>query len=102
MSGFQTLPPWFSLGFHYSKWDHETSAKQIIRLNDEFESNGFPVDVFWMDLPYTNGNRYFTFNQDTFNSADLQEMSLAVIRSDRRLVVITDPHIKNDEWYHVR
>ena len=55
-----------------------------------------------MDLPYTNGNRYFTFNQDTFNSADLQEMSLAVIRSDRRLVVITDPHIKDDEWYHVR
>ena len=61
------LPPFFSLGFHYSKWEDSTSAQRIRSYNDEFENAGIPVDVLWMDLPYTNDRMYFTFNPRTFN-----------------------------------
>lgn len=33
ITGFPNLPPLFSLGFHYSRWE-ETSAQKIIHYND--------------------------------------------------------------------
>ncbi len=58
VTGFQALPPIFSLGFHYSKWE-ETSAARIIDLNEKFEAYGFPLDVLWMDIGHTFENKYF-------------------------------------------
>lgn len=63
-------------------------------LNQKFEEAKIPVDVLWMDLPYTNDRQYFTFNPNTFNKEDLEQMKKEISFSDRRLVVITDPHIK--------
>ena len=64
VSGFPQLPPIYSLGFHYSKWENETvtGAGRILEYNARFTESEIPVDVFWMDIPATNGNRYFTFN----------------------------------------
>lgn len=61
ITGFMKLPPLFSLGFHYSRWE-KTSAKQIINYNDKFEEHGFPLDVLWMDIGHTLDNMYFIFN----------------------------------------
>jgi mannosyl-oligosaccharide alpha-1,3-glucosidase len=36
VTGFPALPPFFSLGFHYSKWE-DTSAARIIEYNEKFE-----------------------------------------------------------------
>lgn len=94
------LPPLFSLGFHYSRWE-STSAKKIMDYNDKFEEHGFPVDVFWMDIAHTLDNMYFTFNPTSFNPTDLEEMRNLINVSDRRLVVITDPHIKKSSNNHV-
>ena len=47
-----------------------------------------------MDIPHTDGNQYFTFNPATFNKGDLEAMKSEIRESERRLVVITDPHIK--------
>lgn len=93
VTGFPNLPPIWSLGFHYSRWE-QTSARKIMDYNDKFEEHGFPVDVFWMDLGHTEDNMYFTFNRQHFNSTDLEDMSNLINVSDRRLVAITDPHIK--------
>lgn len=93
VTGFPALPPLFSLGFHYSKWE-DTSAARIIEYNEKFEANGFPLDVLWMDIGYTMDNKYFQFHPFYFNENDLTLMKSVINISDRRLVVITDPHIK--------
>jgi len=101
VTGYPTLPPFFAIGFHYSKWEDSISAERIMYYNDEFEKAGIPVDVFWMDLPYTNDRMYFTFNPSTFKDEPRQRMEAAVSLADRRLVVLTDPHIKKNTHYHV-
>jgi len=66
ITGFAVLPPIFSLGFHYCKWESQTSADRIMEWNNKFEESKIPVDVFWMDIPYTDGNKYFVFNPQKF------------------------------------
>jgi alpha-glucosidase (family GH31 glycosyl hydrolase) len=36
IAGFPMLPPWWSLGFHYSKWE-KTSAERVMELDRNFE-----------------------------------------------------------------
>lgn len=55
VTGLPFLPPLFSLGFHYSRWE-TTSARRLIDYNEKFEENGFPLDVLWMDLGHTQDN----------------------------------------------
>ncbi len=69
------MPPLFSLGFHYSKWEKETSARRNVEYNEKFEKNNIPLDVLWMDIPYTNDVKYFTFNPKTFKHEDHVEMN---------------------------
>lgn len=95
------LPPFFSLGFHYSKWEEEASAARTRFYNEQFEEARIPVDVLWHDLPYSEERQYFTFNLNTFKPEQVQKMSLDTSMADRRLVVITDPHIKKADTFHV-
>lgn len=30
ISGYQSMPPFYALGFHYSKWDRQTSANEVM------------------------------------------------------------------------
>lgn len=53
LTGFAPIPPLFSLGFHYSKWE-KTTARKVMTYNDKFEENGFPLDVLWLDIGHTN------------------------------------------------
>ena len=72
-----------------------------MHLNDKFEENGIPVDVFWVDLPYSFDKRYFVFNPKTFGKKDLDILKDVLDLSNRKMVVITDPHIKYDYSYSV-
>jgi len=38
----------------------------MMKRDAEFTHYGFPVDVFWSDLYYTQDFEYFVFNRDTF------------------------------------
>lgn len=62
ITGFAALPPLFSLGFHYCKWERITSAARIMEYNMKFDEAKIPVDVLWMDIPYTDDSRYFQFD----------------------------------------
>lgn len=80
------------LGFHFSKWD-PIDADMFMERDNAFERNEFPVDVLWMDLDHTKNKMYFTFNEG-FPSDKLVKMNNQIKSHDRRIVVITDPHIK--------
>ena len=47
------LPPLFSLGFHYSKWEPIASVDRTLYYNERFEQAKIPLDVLWLDLPHT-------------------------------------------------
>lgn len=66
-----------------------------------FELKKIPVDVLWSDLPYSDDTKYFVFNKRTFNNQDLEKLKHAIDNSGRKLVVITDPHIKRTGGYFV-
>lgn len=101
ITGFQRLPPWWSLGFHYSKWE-KTSADRVRQYDTAFETNGFALDVLWMDIEYSDDVKYFIFNPITFSKSGLDTLKDQISDHKRHLVVITDPHIKNNGNYFVR
>ncbi len=74
VTGFPQLPPLYSLGFHYSKWDQNTTAVRMIDHMTRFEQSGMKLDMLWLDIPATNGNRYFTLDRNKFPEDKLNEM----------------------------
>lgn len=52
-----------------------------------------------MDIEYANDKRYFDFDFDNFGN--IHELLDIIENEDKRLTVITDPHIKVDPSYFV-
>jgi mannosyl-oligosaccharide alpha-1,3-glucosidase len=65
ITGFAPMPPYYSLGFHFSKWD-STSALAIIKRDNDFLKYKVPVDVIWMDIGHTWEKQYFSFDRGNF------------------------------------
>jgi alpha-glucosidase (family GH31 glycosyl hydrolase) len=65
LSGYAPIPSINSLGFHYCKWEIN-SAEMLIERSDNFTKYGFPVDVLWSDIEYSEGKQYFVFNQTSW------------------------------------
>lgn len=73
----------------------------LIDRSNNFTKNGFPVDVLWMDIEYSQDKEYFVFNYENFPLYDVQRMNDVIERAQRRLVTINDPHIKVSEEFFV-
>lgn len=101
VTGFQAMPPIFAVGFHYSKWEKETSTNQVMDYNRRFEEFGYPADVFWLDISHTQDSKYFAFDKKKFSNKAIKLMNDVIDYSEKRLVVITDPHIKQDKSFEV-
>lgn len=43
----------------------------MIEYNHHFSKANIPVDVLWMDIPYTDDVKYFAFNPRTFRPGEL-------------------------------
>jgi hypothetical protein len=46
------MPLLHTLGFHFCKWAN-VSADMIMERNKNFTLYGFPVDVLWMDIEWS-------------------------------------------------
>ncbi|XP_044515955.1 neutral alpha-glucosidase C [Gracilinanus agilis] len=96
LTGTQALPPLFSLGYHQCRWNYD-DEQDVKAVDAGFDAHDIPYDVIWLDIEHTEGKRYFTWDKKKFpNPKRMQEL----IRSKKRkVVVITDPHIKVDPKY---
>ncbi|KAJ8978535.1 hypothetical protein NQ317_009478 [Molorchus minor] len=65
----------------------------------EMDNHDFPMDAIWLDIDYTDGKRYFTWNPENFS--DPVELQKNISSTKRKLVTILDPHIKVDQNYSV-
>ncbi|XP_021038096.1 neutral alpha-glucosidase C isoform X2 [Mus caroli] len=98
ITGTQAMPPLFSLGYHQCRWNYE-DEQDVKAVDAGFDEHDIPYDVMWLDIEHTEDKKYFTWDKKRFaNPKRMQEL----LRSKKRkLVVISDPHIKVDPDYTI-
>jgi mannosyl-oligosaccharide alpha-1,3-glucosidase len=64
-----------------------------------FEHHQIPMDVLWLDIEHTHGKRYFTWDTTKFPNPGRLQQELA--HYGRKMVTISDPHIKKDDQYSI-
>lgn len=59
--GKSQIPPFWSFGFHQSRWGYSNigSLEQVIK---GYEENNLPLDSIWTDIDYMIDYQDFTFN----------------------------------------
>ncbi|XP_036120392.1 neutral alpha-glucosidase C isoform X1 [Molossus molossus] len=98
LTGTQAMPPLFSLGYHQCRWNYE-DEQDVKAVDAGFDKHDIPYDVIWLDIEHTKGKRYFTWDKKRFPNP--QRMQELLRNKKRKLVVISDPHIKIDPDYSV-
>ncbi|KAF2113743.1 glycosyl hydrolases family 31-domain-containing protein [Lophiotrema nucula] len=98
LTGFTAMPQSFAIAYHQCRWNYVTDedVKDVDRKFDKFK---IPYDVIWLDIEYTQEKKYFTWDPLTF--VNPTKMGKQLDKTDRKLVVIIDPHIKNTDNYPV-
>jgi len=98
LTGYTTLPQQFAIAYHQCRWNYvsDEDVKDVDRKFDKFK---IPYDIIWLDIEYTDGKKYFTWDPHTF--PDPIAMQKQLDDHERKLVVIIDPHIKNEGGYSV-
>ncbi|XP_069861984.1 neutral alpha-glucosidase C isoform X2 [Dipodomys merriami] len=98
LTGTQAMPPLFSLGYHQCRWNYE-DEQDVKAVDAGFDEHDIPYDVMWLDIEHTEGKRYFTWDKKRFPAP--KRMQELLRNKKRKLVVISDPHIKVDPDYSV-
>jgi alpha 1,3-glucosidase len=98
LTGYTALPQEFAIAYHQCRWNYVTDD-DVVDVNKKFNKFNIPFDVIWLDIEYTDGKKYFTWDPLTFD--DPENMHKQLAKSDRKLVTIIDPHIKNTDSYPV-
>jgi alpha 1,3-glucosidase len=98
LTGYTQLPQHFAIAYHQSRWNY-VSDEDVRDVDRKFDKYQIPYDVIWLDIEYTDGKRYFTFDPNNF--PDPLGMEDQLDESGRKAVLIIDPHIKNVADYPV-
>ncbi|KAF8963588.1 alpha glucosidase [Flammula alnicola] len=96
LTGTPVLPAQWSLGYHQCRWNY-VSSDDVRTVQKRFDEEDMPVDVFWLDIEYSEDHKYFMWKDKTF--PDPVEMTNDVAANGRKMVVIVDPHLKRDQNY---
>ena len=90
--GRSTIPPFWALGFHQSRWGY----KNVSYLEDvlaNYKKNGLPLDTIWSDIDYMDNYKIFSIDESRF---PLDRMK--AITDQYHWVPIIDPGVAiNDE-----
>ncbi|CAB3247164.1 unnamed protein product [Arctia plantaginis] len=98
ITGTAPLPPKFSLAYHQCRWNYVDEA-DVRSVNEGFDTHDLPADVLWLDIEYTNGKKYFTWDPVKFPTP--HDMVANLTAKGRKMVIIIDPHIKREAGYFV-
>ncbi|KAL9644012.1 hypothetical protein ABK040_005480 [Willaertia magna] len=98
LTGTMILPQKFALGYHQCRWNYKDEA-DVKDVNQKFDEYDIPYDVLWLDIEHTDGKKYFTWDSHVFPTPkDMQE---ELASRGRKMVTISDPHIKRESGYFV-
>ncbi|XP_065094269.1 neutral alpha-glucosidase AB-like [Ochlerotatus camptorhynchus] len=96
LTGNAPLPQMYTLGYHQSRWNYDNDS-DVAMIDSKFEEYGIPLDTIWLDIEYTDGKRYFTWDHENFPNP--MEMISNLTKNSRHLILIIDPHVKIDKDY---
>ncbi|KAF7271187.1 hypothetical protein GWI33_015912 [Rhynchophorus ferrugineus] len=96
LTGVHGLPQLFTLAYHQSRWNYN-DQDDVTTVVANFDIHNLPLDVMWLDIEYTEGKKYFTWDHIKFSNPDNMVSNLT--STGRKLVVIIDPHIKREGGY---
>jgi alpha 1,3-glucosidase len=65
LTGTPSMPPQWALGYHQCRWNY-VSSNDVRTVQKRFDEAGIPVDVFWLDIEYSDGHKYFMWDEKTF------------------------------------
>ncbi|XP_060526764.1 neutral alpha-glucosidase C-like [Cylas formicarius] len=99
LTGRPHLPQLWVLGYHQCRWAYNTTEDVETTIQD-FDDNKFPLDVLWLDIEYTSDRKWFTWNLDRFPDP-IEMLNFVDSHGHRKIVPISDPHIKIDPYYPV-
>ncbi len=116
LTGNPVLPAQWALGYHQCRWNY-VSSNDVRSVQQRFDEDDFPVDVFWLDIEYSEEHKYFIWDKKNFPDPvemiqDVENIARKVSRflsHTRKLityvrlkmVVIIDPHLKRTQDYPV-
>ncbi|GBL98291.1 Lysosomal alpha-glucosidase [Araneus ventricosus] len=88
------MPPYWSLGFHLSRFGYGSLNKTNETLQRNIDA-GIPVDVQWNDIDYMNKSKDFTYDEDKFSG--LPGFVDYLHSNGMHYVIMTDPGISSSE-----
>jgi mannosyl-oligosaccharide alpha-1,3-glucosidase len=85
LTGFTAMPAMFSIAYHQCRWNYvsQDDVKDVDRKFDKFD---IPYDVIWLDIEYTDGKKYFTWDPLTFG--DPKSMQETLAKRDRKVCLL--------------
>jgi lysosomal alpha-glucosidase len=86
--GHAPLPPYWSLGFHLSRYGSKDDA-EIVAVHERNVNAGLPLDVHYADIEYMDTFNQFTIDRDKFGK--LPAFAKKLHADGRHMVVIVDP-----------
>jgi alpha 1,3-glucosidase len=113
LTGAPVMPAQWSLAYHQCRWNY-VSSDDVRMVQRRFDEEDMPVDVFWLDIEYSDNHKYFMWDEKSF--PDPVEMTNEVAALGRKvcfvpsslksinrpfeqMVVIVDPHLKREQDY---
>ncbi|MGN6395102.1 MAG: glycoside hydrolase family 31 protein [Mucilaginibacter sp.] len=96
LTGRMEIPPLWSLGYQQCRWSY-MSAKEVLKVADNFRKYNIPADVIYCDIDYMDGFKIFTWNSQTF--PDPKALIDKLKEMNFRLITIVDPGIKIEKGY---
>lgn len=66
LTGVGNLPQLHTLAYHQSRWNYMTQ-EEVIEVINKFDNSSIPLDTVWLDIEYTDGKKYFTWNKNSFS-----------------------------------
>ena len=97
LTGYTTLPPAFSLGYHQCRWNY-MSDDELREVDRKMDRYNIPFDVIWLDVDWSDHRKYFEWNKDMF--PDPLGTQKQLDSNERKLVMIVDPHVKAESGYY--
>ncbi|XP_041765356.1 neutral alpha-glucosidase AB [Anopheles merus] len=96
LTGKGPLPQLYAIAYHQCRWNYN-DERDVEMVSAKFDEYDIPMDTMWLDIEYTDGKRYFTWDHHKFPHP--VEMIRNLTGLGRHLTIIIDPHIKRDGGY---
>ncbi|KAK7082631.1 hypothetical protein SK128_006752 [Halocaridina rubra] len=93
MVGLPAFPPYWSLGFHLSRYGY-TSVQDVREVRERMKAEGIPQDVQTFDIDYML--RYRDFTYDTVAWVGLPEFADELHNDNVKVTLILDPALVID------